>query len=262
MENPKKYTSSVENSPFLDGDGVNVKAYSINQNFSSTAPPPPQQPPEPGVKQNIQEPKNDFGNQGFGENQYINDPVEERQEYAHGQNMQEPEEPQKEKEIPKSTFDRAGSFLALYESIVPPELAQMVQMDVYKVKAVFLENKQVPADKVNEIERFLKQSNKDIEEAFHFTPEQAIILKEAIAEVLDYYKLRPSHPLVNLLVAVLTVAVMQYFTVRALKKERDQQLVAFIDQFKITVPPGMEGAFKSNKKKLRIQRDEEKKEAA
>lgn len=263
MENPKKYTSSVENSPFLDGDEVEVKAYSINQfNQQSTfkqtqaPPPPPPKGDSPGGSSSGPQ-TNSHGGAQYTD-PYAGDPMDPMSFNEPGNIGSDIKDEPKEQEIPKSTMDRAGTILALYSSIVPEILGDMSKMDVHKIKTVLSENKQIPANKVHEMEEFLKLSNKEIEEAFHFTPEQAQILKDAIAEVLNYYKLRPGHPLANLLFAIVPVALMQFFTVRALKKQRDEHLIAFIEEFKVVAPPGMETAFKKGKKRLLRRVDEEK----
>lgn len=282
----KKYKSSVENSPLLSCDEVEVKAYttSLGQKVESE-PVEPQntqnfEPKQPGFENNEAKKENPFfkkHNQAQTQNfeseqseqeftpppneqdQYLDDGIDPM-DFSEHPEMDDEMDQKEAHEAAQVASGSADMLIGLYSSSVPPILADMAKSNIGKIKEVLSHNKQIPGNRVKEIEKFLHTNNKEIEKALQLTPEQVQMLKSALSKVLEQYNLQPTNPIVNLIMVVATIAVMQYMTVSRLIKQREEELLRLIETFQVTVPEGMENAFK--KKKLIKKKKEDLKEAA
>jgi hypothetical protein len=255
----KKYSASVHNSPLLSGEQVEVKAYtsSLNTvgNKQTVAPTPQPQvntsAPQPEVKKQAPEQPKVNPNYSFNptnsefkspeSNEFMPPPMDDNiDDMNFGETPQMSTEDEGEKVSPKMAEQNAAMMIGLYSSIVPPMLANFLKNDVSKFKMVLSYNKQIPQHEIDKLEKFLHANNAEIEKALQLNKDQVIVLKQALAAVLQHYKLGPSNPLVNLLVVVIGIAVSQFMTVRAIIAAQNEQLMAFINNFGVTVPEGVD----------------------
>jgi len=276
-----KYTNSVHNSPLLSADSVEVKAYTSSLNTvgnkstvqpesgsqvkTETPPAPPPQKEAPKVNPNygFNPVNNEFKN--HQNNEFIPPPVDDGID-----DMNFGEQPQinpgasadTEKVSPKMAEQNAAMMIGLYSSIVPPMLANFLKNDVSKFKMVLSYNKQIPQHEIDKLEKFLHANNSEIEKALQLSKDQVIVLKQALAAVIQHYKMGPSNPLVNLLVVVIGIAVSQFMTVRAILAAQNEQLMEFIKNFQVTVPDGVDNPIIRKTKLFAKKKKQEYKEAA
>jgi hypothetical protein len=282
----KKYTSSVYHSPLLSADQVEVKDYtsSLNtignkQNTGANAvtnqptPPPVQKPVQPTPP-----PPNPEINKDYSFNPPLNEdsggmfntppppPQGETDDGLDGMSFgEQPETPKEsEEEMPQRMAEQsAGMMINMYSALVPPIIAGMVKNDVGKFSMVLSHNKQIPPSEVTKLENFLHSNNREIEKALQLTKEQVMLLKHALAEVLKRYKLEPSNPLVTLLMVVIGIAVSQFMAIRQILAAQNAQLMTFIENFKVTVPEGVENPLvRKTKLFVKKQKKQEYQEAA
>jgi hypothetical protein len=278
----KKYANSVHNSPLLSADSVEVKAYTSSLNTvgnkstvqqpagvqQKTETPPPPAPPKteaPKVNPNygFNPPNSEF--KSPSENEFIPPPVDDGiddMNFGEQPQMETGSGDDAEKVSPKMAEQNAAMMISLYSSIVPPMLANFLKNDVSKFKMVLSYNKHINQNEIDKLEKFLHANNSEIEKALQLSKDQVIVLKQALAAVIQHYKMGPSNPLINLLVVVIGIAVSQFMAVRAILAAQNEQLLAFIQEFKVSVPDGVDNPIIRKTKLFAKKKKQEFKEAA
>lgn len=255
----KKFTSSIQNSPLLDGDSVEEKEYT--NTFSSVKKDDAPSEVESSPVNNVQEPSNVESSYSPPVEESFEPPTSEYSNEPQGMGFDDnaPEEQEiseaDQQQAAQMASGSADMLIGLYSSFLPPILGDMAKANIPKIKQVLDSNKQLDAGQIASITEFLQASNQEIEESLKLTGEQVVMLKTALAKVLEQYNLQPTNPIVNLIMVVASIGIMQFMTVKRLIAVREEQLVAFISAYKITEPEGMEGTFS---KKIQL----EKKQAA
>lgn len=277
MEKDKKiirldsYKSNIHNSPLLQGAEVEVKDYSkglntfVKQGETQSKPPivepgkpeviaPPQvnEPPQPEPQK---EPWKDYNYSPPSEPppNYDNDNT---QSMEFGEEPERPAVDDSDLMSPTQAKAQATMMINMYSAFVPPALAKMLKKDVGRVKSVLSFNR-VPPGEIQKIENFLNKQNNEIAKALNFTKDQVSMLKEAIAAVLERYKLAPDNPVINLIIVVFGIAVTQYMAVTAIISAQQAQIVELIEARNLSAPDGYEdfatqqGLFK---KKVKIRK--------
>jgi hypothetical protein len=246
----KKYTSSIDVSPLLEGDFVEEKAYTKNVGVAPEAPKieAAQKPITPNVENSIGEnsmppppPPTPEENTSF-ENDYQSDGIDPM---SFDEPVDEGDFGSPVNEAANSQMSDTSSdiLIGMYSSIVPPILANMAKTNIVKVNAVLQENKELPKSEAQKIIRFLNTNNKVIEDALQLSPDQVNLLKSALSQVLTQYNLQPTNPIVNLIIVVAGIAIGQFMAVKAAIRDRDEFLIDMISRYNINVPEGYEGAF-------------------
>ena len=270
-----KYKSSVQNSPLLSGDTVEVKDYTASFNKSASgvleqkplepsrineAPKQTQTQSQSQSSQQSAYNQNNASSQPFSEPSYLT-------QYDDGidpMGLNENPEPEKEKdeEVPtRASEASAMMMISMYSMMVPPIIANMVKTDVNRFDQVLSHNNHIPRPEIDKFEKFLVTNNKEIEKALQLTKEQVVLLKQALAAVIQQYNIAPSNPIVNLLVVVLGIAVTQFMTVRSILEAQNRQVAEFIQNFGVRIPEGMENVL-NRKTKIFVKKKQDLQEAA
>ena len=134
---------------------------------------------------------------------------------------------------------KAKMILQSYNAIVPPLLKKPIEADVDKVHYILSYNN-VEKSAIKEIEKFLNNSNKEIFNTLKLNNDEMAILAPPLAAVIQKYNLSSDNPVVNLLTAVVGVAVSKYASIQSILDRQTTHLQMIINGYNLRMPQGLE----------------------
>jgi len=264
------YRPNIRNSPLLQGSDVEIKEYSkglntLKKENQTTSDQKPDHEKTDYEKTDYEKPKTDTQEtkKKWPDSYSVNPPSSPPPPQYDDDNIEgmsfsdsppEPEPDTSDLMSPTEAKAQATMMINMYSAFVPPMLTKALKKDVDKVSSVMKFNN-VPIADIRKIEHFLNTKNSEIAKALQLTKEQVAMLKQALAAVLERYKLSSDNPVVNLIIIVFGIAITQYMAVNTIIQSQYKQIKELIEARNLSAPDGYEdfatpqGFFKRKVKK-------------
>ena len=244
----EKQQSPIDLSPMLDDDEIEVKAYTTNNNFNN------QSDIEPETQNIKVDPKSRPFDNDNGQQQNKGQYFDENNRYiAADENLEDDNLEEHHVEHGGTEFDENGgeplsadkanlkaiALLQGYNAMIPPLISKGIKQNPADARYLMSYNK-VPNKEIQEVEKTLKNTNKQIETTLKLSKDEINLLKEPLSAVIQKYNVTSDNPLVNLGTMMLGIGIGKFIAIKEVMKEQKDHLEMIIDGFKLKMPNGFE----------------------